>query len=55
MAESKNVPTDKKKYAAIKGQVKATQTWPSAYASATLVRLYKAKGGKFRKQKAGDK
>lgn len=49
MAETKNVPTDKRKYAAIKGVVKKTMTWPSAYASLQLSRLYKAKGGKYRK------
>lgn len=54
MAESENVPTNKKKYAAIKGQVKKTMKWPSLYASQQLVRLYKAKGGKFKKAEGKD-
>jgi hypothetical protein len=43
-----NVPTNKKLYDAIKERVKRKMVWPSAYASAQLVRQYKAEGGKYR-------
>lgn len=49
------IPTNPKMWKRIKAQVKSSYTtWPSAYASGQLVRLYKAKGGKFRAPKAGE-
>ena len=41
-----SVPANPKLYKALREQIKGTMTWPSAYASGALVRLYKAKGGK---------
>jgi hypothetical protein len=42
-------------WARLKAQVKSSYTtWPSAYASGQLVRLYKLRGGKFRAPKAGE-
>lgn len=46
-----SVPANPKLYAKIRAQLKETMTWPSAYASGALVRLYKAKGGKYRRGK----
>lgn len=49
-----NVPVNKKLYEAIKRRVKARYaTWPSAYASAALVKEYKAEGGKYRAMARG--
>lgn len=49
------IPTNPKLWERIKAQVKASYTtWPSAYASGQLVRLYKLRGGKFRAPKAGE-
>ncbi|MCH9717473.1 MAG: hypothetical protein K0U52_10370 [Gammaproteobacteria bacterium] len=42
------IPKNKKLYAALKQKAKKKfDAWPSAYASAWLVREYKKKGGKF--------
>lgn len=44
-------PTNPTLYARIKSQVKSNPpggTWPSAYASATVVKKYKAAGGKYK-------
>jgi len=49
-----SVPANPKLYEATKRQVKAKMTWPSAYASGALVRLYKAKGGKYRRGSAAE-
>lgn len=46
-----SVPANPKLYATLREQLKRTMTWPSAYASGALVRLYKAKGGKYRRGK----
>lgn len=49
------IPTNKKLWASLKQVIKGRYTtWPSAYASGALVKLYKAKGGKFRTPKAGE-
>ncbi len=41
-------PTNKKLYAAVKAAAKKKfKTWPSAYASAWLVKEYKRRGGKY--------
>jgi hypothetical protein len=49
------IPTNEKLWKALKRTVKSRyKTWPSAYASGALVRMYKAKGGKFREPKAGE-
>ena len=51
-SETKSVPLDKKLYNRLKNKVKArSKVWPSAYASGQLVRLYKQKGGKYKKVK----
>ena len=44
-----NIPIDKKLYSKVKSQAKKKfNIWPSAYASAWLVREYKKKGGKYK-------
>ena len=49
-----NVPTNKKLYERIKAKVKSRySTWPSAYASAALVKEYKAAGGGYREMARG--
>lgn len=43
-------PSDPKLYSRVKSQVKADPPggkWPSAYASAAVVKKYKAAGGKY--------
>ena len=48
----KNIPTNKKLYARIKAQTKRKfKVYPSAYANAYLVRMYKKAGGGYRKGK----
>lgn len=50
------IPTNKKLWSAVKAVIKRQYTtWPSAYASGALVKLYKAKGGKFRAPKAEER
>jgi hypothetical protein len=45
----KNVPTNPELYSRCKSEVKSKfSTWPSAYGSASLVRLYKSRGGTYR-------
>jgi hypothetical protein len=49
-----NVPVNKKLYEALKARIKRRySTWPSAYASAALVKEYKAAGGKYREMARG--
>jgi hypothetical protein len=49
------IPKNQKLWESVKRIVKRQYTtWPSAYASGALVKLYKAKGGKFRDPKAGE-
>lgn len=49
-----NVPTNKRLYERIKERIKSRYaTWPSAYASAALVKEYKAEGGKYREMARG--
>ena len=49
---SKNIPTNKRLYAAVKAEAKRTfKVYPSAYANGWLVRTYKARGGGYRKGK----
>lgn len=49
-----NVPTNKRLYEQIKSKIKDRySTWPSAYASAALVKEYKAAGGKYRTMARG--
>ena len=46
MAKTRNIPTNKKLYARIKAQTKRKfKVYPSAYANAYLVRMYKKAGG----------
>jgi hypothetical protein len=46
------VPTNKKLYSKIKSRVKSKfKVWPSAYASAAVVKAYKAAGGGYRNVK----
>lgn len=41
-------PTNKKLYSQVKSEAKKKfKKWPSAYASAWLVKTYKARGGKY--------
>ena len=43
------VPTNKKLYSSIKSRIKKRfKVWPSAYASAALVKAYKKAGGGYR-------
>ena len=45
---TRSVPTNKRLWESLKRIVKKQyKTWPSAYASGALVKLYKAKGGTF--------
>lgn len=45
-----SVPSNPKLYAAVKKEAKKKfKVWPSAYASAWLVKTYKSRGGKYRK------
>jgi hypothetical protein len=47
--KGKSIPVNKTLYNNIKSHVKRTvKRWPSAYASAQVVRMYKQKGGKYR-------
>ena len=49
---SKNIPTNKRLYAAVKAEAKRKfKVYPSAYANGWLVRTYKARGGGYRKGK----
>ena len=49
-AKKRNIPTNKKLYARVKAKVKRKfKVYPSAYASASLVKQYKAAGGKYRR------
>jgi len=51
---SKNIPTNKKLYARVKAEAKKKfDRWPSAYASAWLVKEYKKRGGGYRKAEEG--
>lgn len=46
------IPKNRKLWEAVTRVIKRQYTtWPSAYASGALVKLYKAKGGKFRAPK----
>lgn len=52
-APKKNVPTNPKLYAAVKAEVKRKfDVYPSAYANASLVKEYKARGGKYKTEPA---
>ena len=52
MAKTRYIPTNKKLYARIKAQTKRKfKVYPSAYANAYLVRMYKKAGGGYRKGK----
>jgi hypothetical protein len=45
------VPTNKKLYSSVKSRIKKKfKVWPSAYASAALVKAYKAAGGGYRNE-----
>ena len=45
------VPTNKKLYSSVKSRIKRKfKVWPSAYASAALVKAYKAAGGGYRNE-----
>ena len=48
-----NKPVNEALYNRIKARIKAKMVWPSAYASAHLVRAYKAAGGKYRAMARG--
>jgi hypothetical protein len=49
----KNVPTNKKLWASCKAQARAKfDVYPSAYANGWACKLYKKKGGGWRKKKA---
>ena len=49
-----NIPTNKALYERVKSKIKNSySTWPSAYASAALVKAYKAAGGKYRTMARG--
>jgi hypothetical protein len=49
-----NIPTNKVLYERVKAKIKNSySTWPSAYASAALVKAYKAAGGKYRTMARG--
>lgn len=46
------IPTDKKLYSSVKSRMKKKyKVWPSAYASAAVVKAYKAAGGGYRNVK----
>jgi hypothetical protein len=52
IAKKNNVPNDPELYSRCKSEVKKKfKVWPSAYGSAALVRLYKSRGGTYRKSK----
>ena len=52
IAKKNNVPNDPELYSRCKSEVKKKfKVWPSAYGSAALVRLYKLRGGTYRKSK----
>ncbi len=47
--KKKNVPNDPALYSRCKAEAKKKfSTWPSAYGSSFLVRLYRSKGGTYR-------
>ena len=47
---SKNVPTNKRLYSAVKAEAKRKfKVYPSAYANGWLVKTYKQRGGGYRK------
>ena len=47
----KNVPNDPALYSRCKSEAKKKfSTWPSAYGSSSLVRLYKSRGGTYRSE-----
>jgi len=47
----RSVPTNKKLYSSVKSRIKKKfKVWPSAYASAALVKAYKAAGGGYRNE-----
>ena len=49
-AKKRNIPTNKKLYARVKAATKRKfAVYPSAYANAYLVRMYKKAGGKYRR------
>jgi hypothetical protein len=49
-AKKRNIPTNKKLYARVKAKVKRKfKVYPSAYANASLVKQYKAAGGRYRR------
>ena len=49
--KKKNVPNDPALYSRCKSEAKAKfKVWPSAYGSAFLTKLYKSRGGTYRKQ-----
>lgn len=49
-----NIPTNKALYNRVKAEAKRKfDTWPSAYASAWLVKTYKKRGGTYRKAEMG--
>ena len=51
---SKNTPTNKALYNRVKAEAKKKfDTWPSAYASAWLVKTYKKRGGGYKKAEMG--
>lgn len=53
--KKKNVPNDPALYARCKSEAKRKfEVWPSAYGSAYLVKLYKQRGGTFRKSSSDD-
>jgi hypothetical protein len=48
--KKRNIPTNKKLYARVKSATKRKfAVYPSAYANAYLVRMYKKAGGKYRR------
>jgi len=50
-SKKKNVPNDPALYSRCKSEAKAKfSVWPSAYGSAFLTKLYKSRGGTYRKQ-----
>ena len=49
-AKKRNIPTNKKLYARVKAATRRKfAVYPSAYANAYLVRMYKKAGGKYRR------
>ena len=48
--KKRNIPTNKKLYARVKAATRRKfAVYPSAYANAYLVRMYKKAGGKYRR------